>query len=327
MLTWIGNDPQATVQVSVNAVSNAVSRQRYLPFGAHRGGRDDITETDRGFLGQVEDPSGLVQVGARYYDPVTGKFISTDPMYDMTKPQSLNPYTYALANPATYSDPTGLKACEGSTGNDRCAPGQRPDNGHSGDDPPPPSRNTPGTGPNFCERIGCFHGGEPRAAAVPPLPPAPEPAPAPSPEKRNHCTVAPGTSYGAASVIGRCGPQISQGAHGFAKFWHRYGKYITAAGVVVCVAATEGLCAVAVVSVATASATTRSVDYFSGPKTPEATKEYAAGLSIDIATAGIRAPRYRDLACGCTLFNKWALRSAGAVGVYGIDYVHTYLKH
>jgi RHS repeat-associated protein len=210
-LTWIGNDPQATVQVAVNAVSNGVSRQRYLPFGAHRGGRDDITETDRGFLGKVEDPSGLVQVGARYYDPVTGKFISTDPLYDQTKPQSLNPYTYAQANPATYSDPTGLKPCEGSTGEDRCAPGYHPgDGGHGssgggGHNSPP----APGSDPHHCIGIECVHGGEPRDALVPPLPPTVISAPVPLPPAQN-CTVTPtNQSYPAAHVSGKCGSSHS----------------------------------------------------------------------------------------------------------------------
>ncbi len=125
---WLGNDQQNSTQVAVDAATGAVSRQRYLPYGAHRGATDALPSTDRGFLGKTEDAStDLDQIGARYYDPSTGKFISPDPLYDTAKPQSLNPYTYADGNPTTFSDPTGLRVCDGSAGDFRCVKGQRPD--------------------------------------------------------------------------------------------------------------------------------------------------------------------------------------------------------
>lgn len=47
----------------------------------------------RGFLGHTEDAgTGLDQVGARYYDAATGRFISPDPMFTDNAPQSLDPY-------------------------------------------------------------------------------------------------------------------------------------------------------------------------------------------------------------------------------------------
>jgi hypothetical protein len=45
------------------------------------------------------------------YDPVLGRFLSLDPVFDPADPQSLNGYGYANGNPATFSDPTGLYAC------------------------------------------------------------------------------------------------------------------------------------------------------------------------------------------------------------------------
>lgn len=44
----------------------------------------------------------------RYYDPTLSRFISVDPLASPGNPQSLNPYTYALGNPVTLSDPLGL---------------------------------------------------------------------------------------------------------------------------------------------------------------------------------------------------------------------------
>ncbi|WP_162907581.1 RHS repeat-associated core domain-containing protein [Allorhizocola rhizosphaerae] len=110
-LSWLLGDSQRSEQLSVEDSSAAVQRQRYLPFGAHRGGRDDITSTERGFLGKVEDGrTGLDYLGARYYDPAIAKFISADPLLDMRMPEWLNPYAYANNNPISRMDPSGLKA-------------------------------------------------------------------------------------------------------------------------------------------------------------------------------------------------------------------------
>jgi len=43
---------------------------------------------------------------ARYYDSVTGRFVSRDPVKSI-EPRSINPYQYALGNPLAYLDPSG----------------------------------------------------------------------------------------------------------------------------------------------------------------------------------------------------------------------------
>lgn len=121
---WLASDQQNSTQVAVDAATGAVSRQRYLPYGAHRGATDAFPATDRGFLGKTEDATtDLDQVGARYYDPSLGKFISPDPLYDTSKPQSLNPYAYADDNPTTFSDPSGLSSCGRECGNNSASTG------------------------------------------------------------------------------------------------------------------------------------------------------------------------------------------------------------
>jgi RHS repeat-associated protein len=82
-----------------------ITYQRYKPYGQQRGG-DTITTTDHGFLGQVEDTTGLTYLNARYLDPALGRFISVDPLVDVTR----DAYGYGNNNPITYSDPTGLCA-------------------------------------------------------------------------------------------------------------------------------------------------------------------------------------------------------------------------
>ncbi len=64
---------------------------------------------DHGFLNKsVNANTSLVDVGAREYDPVTGRFTSVDPVLAPDDPQQANGYAYADNNPITNSDPSGL---------------------------------------------------------------------------------------------------------------------------------------------------------------------------------------------------------------------------
>lgn len=55
--------------------------------------------------GQYQDPfSGLYDLRARSYDPVTAQFITRDPLVDITQA----PYSYASNDPVNRADPTGL---------------------------------------------------------------------------------------------------------------------------------------------------------------------------------------------------------------------------
>lgn len=52
-----------------------------------------------------------VQIIIRYYDPVAGRFLSTDPVLtDINTAASFNKYTYALNNPYKYIDPDGRQS-------------------------------------------------------------------------------------------------------------------------------------------------------------------------------------------------------------------------
>ncbi|MCX8052843.1 MAG: RHS repeat-associated core domain-containing protein [Armatimonadetes bacterium] len=62
-----------------------------------------------GFAGQYRyqsDATGLDYLKARYYNPVTGRFVSPNVIgYE----GGLNRFQYANANPTTYADPSGLE--------------------------------------------------------------------------------------------------------------------------------------------------------------------------------------------------------------------------
>lgn len=63
---------------------------------------------------RFDKESGLYYLNARYYDPVTGRFISEDSYPERSNmPQSLNRYTYCLNQPIKYTDPTGYKEKSG----------------------------------------------------------------------------------------------------------------------------------------------------------------------------------------------------------------------
>ncbi|MCF4123106.1 hypothetical protein L1785_19220 [Antribacter sp. KLBMP9083] len=171
--TTIIPDHHGTPMLQVNQSANRVTRQYTDPFGATRGavvgdadadGRLDGTNPvwvgDHGYLDKPEDTSGLTAIGARMYDPVLGRFISVDPVMDLTDPQQWNAYSYSNNNPVTFSDPTGkVYARDGSSGlpkppvqealpkDDRTKSGggvgaQAPTAGQQGSYQPPPTPST-----------------------------------------------------------------------------------------------------------------------------------------------------------------------------------------
>ncbi|WP_339156513.1 RHS repeat-associated core domain-containing protein [Actinomadura luteofluorescens] len=108
-VTYLTGDHQGTAEVAINAANLATTIRRFTPFGSVRGMDDDATwPNDKGFVGGTQDPTGFTHLGAREYDPETGRFISVDPVMDQADPQQMNGYTYANNNPTTYADPSGL---------------------------------------------------------------------------------------------------------------------------------------------------------------------------------------------------------------------------
>ncbi|MEV4133041.1 RHS repeat-associated core domain-containing protein [Dactylosporangium sp. NPDC049742] len=106
-LCWTISDYHGTNTLSFNAATLAKTQRRSTPFGGVRG-TSPLWPTDKGFVGGTNDPTGLVQVGARPYDETMGRFIAVDPIFDSGSPQSFNGYAYADNNPTTLSDPSGL---------------------------------------------------------------------------------------------------------------------------------------------------------------------------------------------------------------------------
>ena len=105
-----------------------IQRNAYTPYGSQRALNTDMSDDspdvtfdaslsiERGWLSQVADEAtsslgtGLTYLNARYYDPLTSRFLSPDPLLNVMDPKTLDPYRYAENNPVFYSDATGLYA-------------------------------------------------------------------------------------------------------------------------------------------------------------------------------------------------------------------------
>ena len=122
-LSWLYADHQGTHLTAVNAATHVATVRRQTPYGGPRGAQP-AWPTGKSFVGGDDDVTGLVHLGAREYDPVTGRFISVDPLMDLSDPTQWNGYSYANNSPVSSSDPDGLAPCHGYQDGDLC-PGQK----------------------------------------------------------------------------------------------------------------------------------------------------------------------------------------------------------
>ncbi|MFE0346842.1 polymorphic toxin-type HINT domain-containing protein [Streptomyces griseoluteus] len=109
-ISFLLNDHHGTNTTQITAdATQAVTRRKSTLFGSPRGTANTPWVGDRAFVGGTKDTdTGLTHLGAREYDPAIGRFISVDPIMDLSSSQQLNGYTYANNNPVTLSDPSGL---------------------------------------------------------------------------------------------------------------------------------------------------------------------------------------------------------------------------
>ncbi|WP_433547833.1 polymorphic toxin-type HINT domain-containing protein [Streptomyces sp. CA-294286] len=95
--------------VSLDQPGLPVERRLLKPFGEERAKAPTSWPGDRGFVGGRQNKdTGLTQLGARDYDPATGRFTTVDPIIAFGIPQQMNPYAYANNAPATEEDASGL---------------------------------------------------------------------------------------------------------------------------------------------------------------------------------------------------------------------------
>ncbi|MGJ9422939.1 RHS repeat-associated core domain-containing protein [Aeromicrobium sp. CF3.5] len=118
----VGADHQSTPVITSSATTQAWTKRRYSPFGEQLQNPTTAWPSDRGYLNKSNDTSaGTVHLDAREYDPAAGRFISVDPIGDLSNPQQLNGYAYANNTPVTLADPSGLYV-DGGVRTNRTAP-------------------------------------------------------------------------------------------------------------------------------------------------------------------------------------------------------------
>jgi RHS repeat-associated protein len=160
---WIGTE---RMQTSYNGSTEGSYQSlpwgdRYTPSG---------TNDDAYHYAQLDHDTESTTDHAQFrqYSPTQGRWMSPDPYdgsYDAANPQSLNRYSYALNNPLSHIDPSGLEPCD-TTGDSSDA--VRAHETQSGCAPA-----SGGGAPPCLQSDGCY-------SVSTTLPPAPQPDP-PSP--------------------------------------------------------------------------------------------------------------------------------------------------
>ena len=86
-----------------------LKKYEYSDYGERNlDSKTEILDNEYGYNGEAHTVDGLQYLRSRYYDPVTGVFISRDSYRgEFSNPLSQNRYTYCHNNPYKYDDPSG----------------------------------------------------------------------------------------------------------------------------------------------------------------------------------------------------------------------------
>jgi RHS repeat-associated protein len=127
-ISYLGTDSLGSVRAIISPAGALTASTSYDAWGNPQTTGGLTASTPFGYAGAYTDPTGLLYLINRYYNPATGQFLSVDPALSATQ----EPYSYADGNPVSNTDPTGL-----------CAQSWCPPPTYRGTSPPP--RYGPGT--------------------------------------------------------------------------------------------------------------------------------------------------------------------------------------
>ncbi len=117
-VTYFHNDIAGSPMVATNSAGIVVWKASYKPYGEKVTDEFPTTNTTAsnkiGYAGSPFDAStGLSYMGARYYDPVIGRFMGVDPVgFQEDNVHSFNRYAYANNNPYRYIDRDGRQSTD-----------------------------------------------------------------------------------------------------------------------------------------------------------------------------------------------------------------------
>jgi RHS repeat-associated protein len=108
-VTYYYTNQQGTPLATADASGSILSTADYRPYGSQVLGSP---ANGPGYTGHVEDQdSGLVYMQARYYDPLVGRFLSSDPKtLDAGSLERFGRFSYASDNPVSNIDPDGKQS-------------------------------------------------------------------------------------------------------------------------------------------------------------------------------------------------------------------------
>jgi RHS repeat-associated protein len=105
-VTYLITDSLGSVRGILSSSGSLTGTTSYDAWGNPETAGGLTASTPFGYAGAYSDPTGLLYLINRYYDPQTGQFLSVDPDVN----QTLQPFAYAGGNPVTNTDPTGMWA-------------------------------------------------------------------------------------------------------------------------------------------------------------------------------------------------------------------------
>jgi RHS repeat-associated protein len=108
-VVYYHNDALGSPVAATNSSGAVIWKEDYQPYG-EKAVNDAAASSEKiGYTGQAFDKkTGLNYFGARYYDPVIGRFMGIDPVgFQEGNIHSFNRYAYANNNPYRYVDPDG----------------------------------------------------------------------------------------------------------------------------------------------------------------------------------------------------------------------------
>ena len=112
-VTYYHQDALGSTVAATDEQGNVLWREAYRPYGERilkqDGGSNKLWYTGK----PHEEDMGLNYFGARWYDPMIGRFTGIDPVeFQEGNIHSFNRYAYANNNPYRYVDPDGEQAIE-----------------------------------------------------------------------------------------------------------------------------------------------------------------------------------------------------------------------
>ncbi len=108
--TTFAPDALGSVRAELNGAGVLTAFFRYRSYGEVAQTNSPLVTAPSylGYAGELLGPAGLLYLRARWYDPQTGRFMTSDPVEgDPGRPVSLNAHMYGAANPARFTDPSG----------------------------------------------------------------------------------------------------------------------------------------------------------------------------------------------------------------------------